>query len=86
MEIGAFADTCQHLYRSAFFFFLVLFLALSKTGTELGFGDETQCGAQSSSQCEDDDFHEERQQNRATPSSDGGSSATPSRCHNRRSN
>ncbi|CAN7127026.1 unnamed protein product [Brassica rapa subsp. narinosa] len=37
-------------------------------------------------ECEDDDFHEERQQNRATPSSDGGSSATPSCRHNRCSN
>nr|VDD50313.1 unnamed protein product [Brassica oleracea] len=37
-------------------------------------------------ECKDDDFHEERQQNRATPSSDSGSSATPSRRHNRRSN
>ncbi|CAG7889297.1 unnamed protein product [Brassica rapa] len=33
-----------------------------------------------------DDYHEERQQNRAKPSRNGGSSTTPSRCHNRRSN
>ncbi|CAH8391542.1 unnamed protein product [Eruca vesicaria subsp. sativa] len=37
-------------------------------------------------ECEEDDFQEERYKNRATPSSDGGSSATPSRHHNRRSN
>ncbi|KAG5375553.1 hypothetical protein IGI04_040149 [Brassica rapa subsp. trilocularis] len=37
-------------------------------------------------ECKDDDFHEERQKNRATPSNEGGSSTTPSRCHNRRSN
>ncbi|KAJ0229160.1 Uncharacterized protein HA466_0318960 [Hirschfeldia incana] len=38
-------------------------------------------------ECEEDDFHEERYKNRATtPSSDGGSSVTPSRHRNRRSN
>ena len=32
MEIGAFADTCQHLYRSAFFFFWFCFLRSLKRG------------------------------------------------------